>query len=122
MHADARARPRTGAVAAGAVALVASVAAVLARPADERPLTVLLLVAGLAGGLALGLRLTRRWGRGPRRPRSAAERFNDGAFAVVLLAGWLVVLTQLGPWAGLLTGIAAGILAAVALRAARRAG
>ncbi|HKE98076.1 MAG TPA: hypothetical protein VKG45_03975 [Actinomycetes bacterium] len=120
MPADARTRVPPAAAAAAAAALAAAVVVVVTRPSAARPLAAGLLAAGFAAGLALGAWLTRRLGRGPARHRSAAERLNDGAFAVVLLAGWLLALAQLGAWAGLLTGLAAGVLAAFAVRAARR--
>jgi hypothetical protein len=107
--------------AAGLGGLVVAVLTVTSRPPEARGATAALLVAGLAAGAGAGLALARakaaRHGTGARPGRrTVMERMNDGAFGVVLLAAWGVSLAVLGPWAGLLAGLGAGLLVALVAR------
>jgi hypothetical protein len=104
-------------VVLGAVAIALTV---LPRGEGDRAATALLVIPGLAVGVAAGLALAARpavtdWRRATRA-RTGAERFNDVAFSVVLLALWAVLAALLGRWSGLLTGLVVGLTAGLTAR------
>lgn len=96
-------------VVVGLVAAAAAAVTVGTRAAGDRWAALGLVVLGLlAGGVAAVLVRRPRVG-GPRAPRrTTAERLNDIAFTVVVLAVWALAVGQLGVWAGLVTGLLAG--------------
>jgi len=104
-------------VVLGAVAIALTV---LPRGDGDRAATALLvipgLVVGVAGGLALAARPAVAGWRRATRARTGPERFNDVAFAVVLLALWAVLAALLGRWSGLLTGIIVGLVIGLTAR------
>jgi hypothetical protein len=102
-----------------AVAVLAMAVTILSRQEPDRVLALVLLVPGFALGVLGARTLRRRRDAGPARERTAVERFNDGAFVVVLVAVWAIGLGLLGAWAGLLSGFAAGLLVGAGLRGAQ---
>jgi hypothetical protein len=100
---------QVAAVVVGLVALPAAAVTVGTRAAGERWAALGLVVLGLLVGGVAAVLLRRPRAAGPRAPRrTTAERLNDIAFTVVVLAVWALALGQLGVWAGLVTGLLAG--------------
>jgi hypothetical protein len=105
--------------------VVAMALTVLPRHGGVRSAAALLLVPGLLLGLAAGLFVVSRpavttWRR-TTQPRTAPERLNDIAFAIVLIALWALAAALIGAWSGLLTGVVVGLGLAVAWHAGRSA-
>lgn len=103
-------RTRQLATAAAGLAAAAAVAVTVGtRAAGDRWASLGLAVLGLLVGVAAAVLALRPRAAGPRAPRrTMAERLNDIAFTVVVLAVWALALGQLGVWAGLVTGLLAG--------------
>jgi hypothetical protein len=98
----------------GALALAAL--GVLIASGSRLGIAVLMALLGLVAGFALvaaGLVPARR------RARSAVERLNDGAFAVVLSAVSLLLGITARPWTAAVPGLVGGVLGGLFLRGTR---
>jgi hypothetical protein len=94
-------------------ALVLAALGVLVASGSRPGLAALMAVLGLVVGFAVvsaGLLPARR------RRRTMVERFNDGAFVVVLSAVSLLLGITARPWTAALPGLAGGILGGLFLR------
>jgi hypothetical protein len=96
---------------AAALALLLAGLALLLEPAGRRGAAALLLVAGLAVGVVVAVRIPV-----PGRWRTPMERLNDAAFVVVLGAVALIAVRLARPWTAALPGLLGGVLIGRALR------
>jgi hypothetical protein len=108
--APGRRPPSARLAGAAAFALPLACLAVLLEPAGRRGAAAGLVAAGLAAGVAGGLRLP---ARGRRTPM---ERLNDAAFLVVLAAASLVAAGLARPWTAAAPGLVGGVLLGRAVR------
>ena len=105
---DRRAGRLAGAVG---IALLLGGLTLLLEPASRRAAAAVLLVAGLAVGVVVALRLPPSG-----RLRTPMERLNDAAFVVVVAAVALIAVRLARPWTAALPGLVGGILIGSSLR------